>query len=68
MGFKNVLVKIMALIWVALHLQTFRRNKMYRAERILEDLLKFIKSSKAKEIMHRDVFGYLTKNSSVLHP
>ena len=27
-----------------------------------------IQQSKTKEIMHRDVFGYLIKNSSFLHP
>ena len=30
--------------------------------------LLIIQKPKTKEIMHRDVFGYLMKNSSFLHP
>ena len=36
----------------------------------VDDFLKLINNQKpkTKEIMHRDVFGYLMKNSSFLHP
>ena len=53
----DFLFKIMALVWVALHLQTCSCHKMYRAERFLKDLKSLIiQKPKTKEIMHRDVF------------